>query len=405
MSNRRNIAILFFSLVVVMMGFGIMIPLLPFYIEMFDAGGSAMGILMAIYALMQFVFAPIWGRLSDQYGRKPILMIGILGNALSLFLFALSTELWMLYASRALAGVLSSATLPTAMAFIGDSTSDEDRGMGMGIMGAAMGVGMVIGPGLGGWLAGYSLGTPFFVAAALSLGAFFMVWAILPESLTAEERQKAKEAGGSSSAKAQLGLMWQALWGPLGFLLALAFLVSFALTNFESVFGLYMVDVFAYSPQQVGTILMVIGLLSAIVQGGITGMLTKRLGENILIKASLLGTAVGFFLMLGAYNLTTVLLTVGFFVVSDSVLRPAVSAITSKRADMGQGVAMGLNNSFMSLGRIAGPLWAGFMFDVNVRFPYITGGAVMFIGFLLCLKYLASIERETAVIPIPTPSD
>jgi len=402
MSNKRNIAILFFTLVVVMMGFGIMIPLLPFYIEMFDAGGSAMGILMAIYALMQFIFAPIWGRLSDQYGRKPILMIGILGNALSLFLFALSTELWMLYASRALAGVLSSATLPTAMAFMGDSTSDEDRGMGMGIMGAAMGVGMVIGPGLGGWLAGYSLGMPFFVAAALSLAAFFMVWAILPESLTEEEKQKAKEAGGSSSAKAQLGLMWQSLWGPLGFLLVLAFLVSFALTNFESVFGLYMVQVFEYSPQQVGTVLMVVGLLSAIVQGGITGMLTKRLGESLLIKAALLGTAVGFFLMLAAYDMTTVMLTVGFFVVSDSILRPAVSALTSKRADMGLGVAMGLNNSFMSLGRIAGPLWAGFMFDVNVKFPYITGGVVMFIGFLLCLKYLDKPVPETAVMPTST---
>lgn len=399
MSNKRNIAILFFSLVVVMMGFGIMIPLLPFYIETFEAGGSAMGMLMAIYALMQFIFAPVWGRLSDQYGRKPILMVGILGNAISLFLFALSTELWMLFASRALAGILSSATLPTAMAFVGDSTSDEDRGMGMGIMGAAMGVGMVLGPGLGGWLAGFSLGTPFFVAAALSLAAFFMVWAILPESLTVEARQKAKGLGGSSSVKAQVSLMWQALWGPLGFLLVLAFLVSFALTNFESVFGLYVVQVFDYTPQQVGTILMVIGLLSAIVQGGITGVLTKRLGESVLIKASLLATAVGFFLMLSAFNLVTVMLTVGFFVVSDSVLRPAVSALTSKRADMGQGVAMGLNNSFMSLGRIAGPLWAGFMFDVNVRFPYMTGGVVMFIGFLLCLKYLEVEARETAVLP------
>lgn len=130
-----------------MMGFGMIIPILPFYVEQFNTGGSTLGLLMATYALMQFIFAPVWGRLSDQHGRKPILMLGILGNAIASLLFGLSTQLWMLFAARALAGILSSATLPTAMAYIGDSTSEEDRGGGMGIMGAAMGVGMVIGPG------------------------------------------------------------------------------------------------------------------------------------------------------------------------------------------------------------------------------------------------------------------
>ena len=162
MKSQKNIVILFFTLIVIMMGFGMVIPILPFYITSFGASGSALGALMAAYAVMQFIFAPIWGGLSDQFGRKPILMIGVLGNVIAQLLFGLSTSMWMLFASRILAGLLSSATLPTAMAYISDSTSHKNRSGGMGILGAAMGIGMVIGPGIAGWLANISLSTPFF---------------------------------------------------------------------------------------------------------------------------------------------------------------------------------------------------------------------------------------------------
>ncbi len=400
MSNRRNIGLLFFTLVVVMMGFGMVIPILPFYVEQFNAGGSALGLLMAVYALMQFIFAPVWGRLSDQHGRKPILMVGILGNAIANLLFGLSNQLWMLFAARALAGILSSATLPTAMAYIGDSTSEEDRGGGMGIMGAAMGVGMVIGPGIGGWLAARSLALPFFLAAGLSLVALLLVWWLLPESLTAEARREMGETAVSGSFKSQFTDMWQALSGPIGFLLLLAFLVSFGLTNFESVFGLYSLQRFDYGPQQVGGILMFIGLLSAVVQGGLTGPLSRRWGESAIIKASLLGSAIGFAIMLLAFNLATILLTVGFFIISNAMLRPAVSSLTSRRARGGQGVAMGLNNSFMSLGRIVGPVWAGFLFDVNIHWPYLSGAVVMLVGFGLCLRFLDRAREVETAVPV-----
>jgi MFS family permease len=125
--KNKNTWILFFTLIVVMLGFGMIIPIMPFYIKSFGASGSALGALMATYGLLQFLFAPFWGSLSDRYGRKPILLIGVLGNALAQLLFGLSTSLWMLFAARALAGILSSATLPTAMAYIGDTTSEEDR--------------------------------------------------------------------------------------------------------------------------------------------------------------------------------------------------------------------------------------------------------------------------------------
>src|SRR5512136_167337 len=134
-TNRKNLYILAFTLVVVMLGFGMVIPILPFYIKQFNASGSAFGLLVAISALTEFLFGPIWGSLSDRTGRKPILMIGIFGFGLAMLLFGLSTELWMLYASRALSGVLSAATVSTTMAYIGDSTSTKERGGGMGMLG------------------------------------------------------------------------------------------------------------------------------------------------------------------------------------------------------------------------------------------------------------------------------
>jgi multidrug resistance protein len=160
-SQSRNILVLFITMVIVMMGFGMIIPVLPFLVVAFNASGQELGYLMAIYALMQLIFSPIWGEISDRFGRRPVLMIGLFGNGLALLLMGLADSLWVLFTARALAGLLASATLPTAYAYIGDSTSEEDRSRGMGILGAAMGVGMVLGPGFSGLLADVSLSTPF----------------------------------------------------------------------------------------------------------------------------------------------------------------------------------------------------------------------------------------------------
>lgn len=393
--NRRNLAILFFTLVVVMMGFGMVIPILPFFIIKFGAGGSAMGLLMATYAVMQFIFSPLWGGISDRIGRKPVLMIGVLGNAIAQILFGFSTQLWMLIVARALAGVLSSATLPTAMAYIGDSTSAKDRGGGMGIIGAAMGVGMVLGPGIAGWTATYSLSTPFFLAGGLSMLALLFILLVLPESLPPDQR--IMHEGRISGP--QIAELWRALFSPIGFLLILSFLVSFGLTNFESVFGLFSNANYGYGPQQVGGLLTFIGLVSAIVQGGLTGPFTRRWGEVVVIKISLLGTAIGFALMVLAESFISVLLTTGFFVISNAMLRPAVAALISRRATMGQGIAMGLNNSFMSLGRSVGPLWAGFLFDINLAYPYWSGSMIMLGSFVISLfklKPKKSVQLESS---------
>ncbi len=219
-TNRKNIYILAFTLIVVMLGFGLVIPIIPYYVELMGAGGTELGFLVASYAVMRLVFGPFWGSLSDRIGRKPVLMVGMLGYAITMFWFGLATELWMLFLARSLSGILSSATSPTTMAYISDSTAEEDRGRGMGILGAAVGIGTVLGPGIGGWLAGdtlnrTALSLPFYIAGASALLALVLIWLLLPESLPSTERQTTK----LGSSGIDIRQIWQALYSPIGVLL------------------------------------------------------------------------------------------------------------------------------------------------------------------------------------------
>ena len=165
----------------------------------------------------------------------------------------------------------------------------------------------------------------------------------------------------------------------------MAFIVSFGATNFQAIFGLYALEKFNFNPQQVGTILVVVGIVSAIIQGLLTGPFTKRFGEPLMIKVTLFTNALGFLVLLLADSYATVLLTTGIYVLSHALLRPSVQALTSRRALGGQGTAMGLNASFISLGQIAGPIWAGIVFDINMSYPYLSGAVILFLGFLLSL--------------------
>jgi DHA1 family multidrug resistance protein-like MFS transporter len=398
-SGRRRILILAFALVVVMLGFGLVIPIFPFYIEALGASGRELGLLVATSALLEFVFSPLWGSVSDRTGRKPVLMVGLLGYGISALLFGLATQLWMLFAARALSGLLSSATLAASMAYVGDTTSEEDRGSGMGILGAAMALGLILGPAMGGALAGDSLSRPFFIAAAMSLVALLLVLFLLPE--TRECGMWNAECGIYSARRTPhialpLGGFKEALIGPLGVLLFMVALFSFALSNFEAVFGLYALEKFDYGPEKVGIILMVVALVSTVGKASLTGPTTRRWGEERVIRASLIAGSVGFATLILADTFVTILLATAFFILSKTLLRPAALALISKRATEGQGAVMGLSNSFSSLGRIAGPIWAGFVFDWHVDLPYLSGAVFMFIGFVLSLIWIKP-HAETAV--------
>ncbi len=389
--NRKNLIILSFTLVVVMLGFGMVVPIFPFFVDRLGAGGSALGLLVATGALTQLLFGPLWGSISDRAGRKPILMVGLLGYGLSMALFGLSTELWMLFASQALAGVLASATTVAAMAYIGDSTGERDRAGGMGALGAASGLGIILGPGLGGWLAGGSLATPFFIAAAMSLVSMLLIALLLPETLRPEAR----------ATQGRVGLvdfreLWGALRSPISGLLLLVFIGTIGTSNFEAIFSLYALDVLGYGPERVGAILTVVGIVSVVGRGLLTGLATRRWGETAVIKGALLAGAVAFLLLLLAETQIAVLLTTGLFVLITAFFRPAVHSLTSQRATVGQGAAMGLSNSFVSLGRVVGPIWAGVVYDLNPSYPYLSGAVILFIAFLLSLLWMGAGKMDTA---------
>lgn len=391
-ASKRNLYILTFVLFVVMLGYGIIIPILPFYIESMGAGGMALGSLVASYAVMRLICGPVWGSLSDRVGRKPILLIGILGYAITMLWFGLATRLWMLFAARILSGILSSATAPTTMAFIGDSTPEEERGGGMGLLGAAGGIGTIIGPALGGFLAGDSLSTPFFLAAGLSLLSLLLAWMFLPESLPLEARQTNQKRERLIDLKS-----WaQAINSPIGSLLLLTFISTSGLMIFANIFGLYALEKFDFGPDDVGVMMMALGLVSALGQGLLAGPVTKKWGDEIVLKAGMLATAIGFGFLLLANTYVTILLATAFFALTIALQVPAVTSLTSRRATVPQGIAMGLSNSFISLGRIFGPLVGGYIFDINILLPYISGAAIMGIGFVVSLITLKGTKVELA---------
>jgi len=383
MKKNQAFLILSLALVVVMLGFGMVIPIFPFYVEKLGAGGTELGLLVATSALLEFLLGPMWGSISDRIGRKPVLIVGLFGYAISAFLFGLSTQLWMLFAARALSGILSSATITAAMAYVGDITSGEDRGDGMGKIGAAMALGLMIGPGAGGWLGKVSLSTPFFIAAGMSVLSMLLVVFFLAESISGVPAQPKTKL-----QLPQFKSLSSALRGPIGYLLLLITLFSFALTNFEAIFGLYALDKFGFGSDQVGMILMVVAVVSTVGKALLTGPVTRKWGESVTIKASLIAGSLGYLVLLAAWDFYSILAATALFILSKTLLRPATFALISKRSAGSQGTAMGLSNSFMSLGRILGPIWAGFVFDLNVNLPYISGSVFMLIGFLFSMMLL-----------------
>ncbi|WP_336623184.1 MFS transporter [Alkalihalophilus lindianensis] len=394
MKNKefKSLFMLMINMFVIMMGIGLVIPILPYYVEAFGASSFELGLLIAVFSFMQFLLAPFWGKMSDKYGRKPLIAIGMFGFAGAEFIFAFATDLWMLFLSRMLAGSFGSAIMPAAMAYVSDRTSPEKRGHGMGMLGAAMALGIVFGPGVGGWLAEVSLALPFlFAGVAATLAGIFSLF-LLPESLSKEKRAELALTADHSNQFVQ---MWQAIKSPVGFLLLLVFGLSFGLANFQTIFGMYALHQFNYSPSQVGFIMVLVGVIGAVAQGGLVGRLTLRFGDERVVLGALLLSGVGYVVMMLAFDLPTVILTTCLFFLGNSILRPAVNTMISKLAGDRQGMIMGLNNSFLSLGNVVGAMLAGLMFEWSMYLPYSMGALTMFIAFIATVYWLA--KRKQAI--------
>lgn len=379
MNSKKSLPILFAVMFLVMVGFGIIIPVMPFYAEELGASPTELGFLMAVYSVMQLIFAPVWGRVSDRIGRKPVMMIGILGLAVSFFLMAISTELWMLFVARIIGGVLSSANMPTAMAYVADITTDEDRGKGMGIIGAATGLGFIFGPAIGGIFSKTSLGLPFYIAGVSSLITFFLVMIVLKESLTPASR--------SEVSRKRIPLT-QALNGPISMLFFLQLFVSISLAGLEATFAYFAAVKADLDAVKLGYIFMIMGLAQAFVQGGLIGKLTKRFGEGVVIQMGIIISAIGFGLILLTNNFITAAIYLTIFGIGNGLIRPGVSALLTKKSTTGHGSTTGLLSSFDSLGRIIGPPLGGWLFSISIGLPYITGIILSVMAIFLYQVYL-----------------
>jgi MFS transporter, DHA1 family, multidrug resistance protein len=380
---KRALPILFLVMFLVMIGFGIIIPVLPFYAEKMGASPAQLGLLMAVYSLMQLIFAPFWGRLSDRIGRKPVMMVGIAGLSLSFFIQAMSTELWMLFAARIIGGILSSANMPTAMAYVADITSPENRGKGMGIIGAAVGLGFVFGPAIGGIFSKTSMSMPFYLAGASSLITLIIIFFLLKESL-----QKTDQETNQSNKQSR----WKAFSGPAAVLFILQLLISLSLSGLEATFAYFAAKKAGLAAIQLGYIFMIMGFAGAIVQGGLIGRLTKKFGEGKVIQGGIIVSAIGFGLILLVDSFTTAAIFLSIFGIGNGVIRPSVSSLLTKTTDAGHGSATGLLSSFDSLGRIVGPPLGGWLFSLSIGLPYISGAIISVAAFILYQFYRSKAE-------------
>jgi MFS transporter, DHA1 family, multidrug resistance protein len=360
----------------VMVGFGIIIPVLPFYAEQIGASPTQLGLLMAVYSFMQLLFAPIWGRLSDRIGRKPVMMIGITGLALSFLIQAVSTELWMLFVARIIGGLLSSANMPTAMAYVADITTEENRGKGMGIIGAAVGLGFVFGPAIGGIFSKISLSMPFYLASGSSFITLILVFMLLKES---SHKKDASVVGRQS--------IWRAFNSAVSILFFVQLLISLSLSGLEATFAYFAAKRAGMDSTQLGYVFMIMGLAGAIVQGGLVGRLTKKYGERAVIQVGILVSAIGFGLILLVHSFTTAAIYLTLFGIGNGVIRPSVSSLLTKTSTAGHGSATGLLSSFDSLGRIIGPPLGGWLFSLAIGLPYISGATISVVAFILFQIY------------------
>ena len=382
--------IVFITVFIDLLGFGIIIPLLPFYAETFGATAFTVGLLATSFSLMQFIFAPIWGRVSDRVGRRPIILLGLLGSCLSYLGFGLASTLTALFAARIFAGI-AGANIPTAQAVVADLTTPENRAKGMGLVGAAFGLGFIFGPAIGGFLSRYGYAVPAYFASGLSLANFAAAWFLLPETLKPEHR--AIERVGRMDA------LRTALARPhLPLLLVIGFLVVAAFSGFESTFALFAERTYGFHAASIGYFFAFVGIILVIVQGLLVGKAVKTLGEHHIVPASLAIVAIGLLMIPATQSVAALLVANGVMAVGMGFNNPALMSLISRySAAEDQGGVLGLTQSLNSLARIVGPMWGGFAFDrLGVGMPYVTSAAVMGVAALLALHALWRTQTSAA---------
>jgi MFS transporter, DHA1 family, tetracycline resistance protein len=361
-------------------GFTLVIPVLPFLIGAYvpaSAVGVGVGVITAIYALCQFASAPVLGAISDRFGRRPVLLVSLLGSAVGYVVFGVGGALWVLFLGRVIDG-LTGGNISTMYAYVADVTPPAERGRVYGLLGAASGFGFIVGPAIGGGAGAISLTAPLFVAAAVTLGAAGWAYVALPESLAVSGRGD-EFAWGHLNPFAPFALVMRSPALRVAF--AASFCFFFAGAMLQSNLSVFLKDVLAFGPGGVGAMLVLAGVMDIVSQGWLAGWLLPRLGERRLARIGLAVNALGFFLI----ALVSLAPAVGFIVVAaivevlgDGLFQPAIGGIVANAAPAGaQGRVQGANQGQQSIARIVGPLLAAALYVIDVGAPYLVGAVVL----------------------------
>lgn len=383
--EQKSILIILLSNVfIAFLGIGLVIPVMPSFMNSMQLSGKTMGYLIAVFAMAQLLMSPLAGRWVDRYGRKNIITIGLFLFGISELIFGLGTHVSVLYLSRMLGGISAAFIIPGVTAYVADITSVQDRPKAMGYVSAAISTGFIIGPGFGGFIAEYGIRMPFFFAAAIAFVACILSIFILKEPLTKEQlaeiSAKTKQTSFINDLKKSLS--------PLYFIpFIIVFVLAFGLSAYETVFSLFSDHKFGFTPKDIATIITISAIFGVIVQIFMFGKMVDKLGEKKLIQLCLIAGAILAVASTVISGFWSVLVVTCFIFLAFDLLRPALTTFLSKAAGKDQGFIAGMNSTYTSLGNIIGPMLGGILFDVNVHYPYLFSAVIMVIGLGITLVW------------------
>jgi MFS transporter, DHA1 family, tetracycline resistance protein len=367
------LGIVFTTVVIDLVGFGIVLPILPLWAEEFGASPTQIGLITASYAVAQLLFAPLWGRLSDRYGRRPVILVSLAGSALAALLIGLAGTLLLLWVARVLQGV-AGASYAAAQAYVADVTTARERARGMGLIGAAFGLGFILGPAIGAVFSAVDARLPFFVAAGLAALNLAIAWRRLPESL---------RPGAPRAPAPRLEVLRRALASrELGPLVWLSFIATFAFVGMESTFALFGARRFDYGAVEIAALFTFIGVMAAVSQGLLVGRVVDRFGEGRVMIAGLAATSAGLLMVAVSENLLLLLPGLAVLAVGSGLVFATTTALISLGAhEAEQGSVLGLTASVGGAARIAGPIVATLLFQhAGISVPLLLGALL----FALC---------------------
>ncbi|SEN63722.1 MFS transporter, DHA1 family, multidrug resistance protein [Mesobacillus persicus] len=381
--QRKKLGILMVNMFIAIGSFGIIIPILPAYLESIGEGGTAAGLMIAIFAGAQLVMSPITGKWTDQYGRRKLIIYGLIGLTLSMFIFYASNSVWWLYFSRVIGGIGAAMLIPAIFAYVADITTMDQRARGNSLVSASMSLGIVIGPGIGGFLTDFGLKMPFLISALVSLVAVIFSIIVLKESKPEQASTIIKNHVDESMAKKMIRSVKMPYFIPL----IITLVMSFGLMAYESVLGLFVDNQFGATPKEIAMMVTSTGLVSVIVQLFVVDRIVYHYGEKTVLNIFLGVAALAFFLSLFAPSYPFFFGTTLLIFLATSILRPVLNTLISKLAGDEQGFAMGMNNMYMSIGNVLGPTLAGLLYDVNIIYPFILGLTLLVVTLLTTILW------------------